>query len=134
MEPLKNIFSEEQLSLIHNIDSALSKLPKYEGNLLRDIQFKGLPNEEELIEDFERNHQIGGIITYKEFISTTTKDSYHSNPSFRIYIQNAKKGRDLRVLNEAEGEVLYERNTSFKVLNKVKDEETGIVNILLEEL
>ena len=70
----------------------------------------------------------------KEFISTTTKASYHNNPSFRIYIQNAKKGKDLRALNEAEGEVLYERNTSFRVLNKVKDEETGIVNILLEEL
>ena len=134
VEPLKIIFSEEQLSLIHNIDSALSKLPKYEGNLLRDIQFKGLHNEEKLIKNFEKNHQIGGIITYKEFISTTTKASYHNNPSFRIYIQNAKKGKDLRALNEAEGEVLYERNTSFRVLNKVKDEETGIVNILLEEL
>lgn len=133
-EPFKNIFSEEQLSLIHNIDSALSKLPKYEGNLLRDIQFKGLTNEEKLIENFDKKHEIGCTITYKEFISTTTKDSYHSNPSFRVYIKNAKKGRDLRVLNEAEGEVLYERNTSFKVLSKVKEEKTGIRYILLEEL
>lgn len=48
-----------------------------------------------------------------------------------MYIQNAKKGKDISSLNKGENEVLYERNTLFKVINTV--EKDGKYYILMEE-
>lgn len=106
-------------------------------SLLQQIYKDGLRN-------WTRNDYAWGdkrsatINFYKWPIPTVTKNSetvWRQHKVGIVFIcRTLKKGRDLRVLNEAEGEVLYERNTSFKVLSKVKEEKTGIVNILLEEL
>ena len=49
-----------------------------------------------------------------------------------IYIQDAKKGRDIRAIGLDEQEVLYERDTEFLVDDKVFVD--GVWNILLREV
>ena len=48
---------------------------------------------------------------------------YNLNAEVQIGITNSKKGRDITTYNPDEQEILYERNSSFKVieLTKVKD-------------
>jgi len=49
----------------------------------------------------------------------------------KIYIQNTKNGRDISSIGLNENEVLYERNSKFKVISKILVGE--IWHILLEE-
>ena len=65
-------------------------------------------------------------------MSTTKSGVYNDDAQVQIYIQNAKKGRDLGKLNDMENEVLYSFMSRFRVLNKVKQD--GKYYILLEEL
>ena len=57
---------------------------------------------------------------------------YNDEAQVQIYIQDAKKGKDLGKLNDMENEVLYPYMTKFKVINKIKED--GRFYILLEEL
>ena len=65
------------------------------------------------------------------YISTTKKGVYNPDGQVQIFIQNAQKGVDMSVYNAKEHEVLYARNSTFKVLNKIKKD--GKYYILLEE-
>lgn len=113
---------------IKNLDSALKNLPNYEGNLNRSVTF--------LFEEDARKY-FDGFIEGKEYIprqylSTTKSGVYNDDAQVQIYIQNAKKGKDLGKLNDMENEVLYPFMTRFRVLNKVQQD--GKFYILLEEL
>lgn len=129
-EKLRNgleLTSSEKL-MVSNLDDALKKMPKYEGDLSRSLYF----GDEEAVKEFLEHMKIGEDICFDEFISTTCgSELYNPDGEIQIFIQNSVKGRDIRSVNDKEMEILYERNSKFKVLNIVQQNEKYW--ILLEE-
>ena len=112
---------------ISNLDSALSKMSTYSGNLLRTLY---IPNVKER-EKFLKSYKINGEISYNEYVSTSKGLGYNDGANIMIYIQNAKSGKDISNFNSKEQEVLYERDAKFITLSVKEDK--GIIYILLEE-
>lgn len=61
-----------------------------------------------------------GFYTTVQYLSTAKGGVYNDDANFQIYIQNATKGRDISAINVSEKEVLYEMNSKFRVVQKVK--------------
>lgn len=122
----------EDKQLINNLDKALSKIPKYQGNLIRMVDFTDRLDEQDMINDFVSEFVVGKVVIIRQYWSTSKKEGYNDSAKIKIYIQNSKNGRDISSIGLNENEVLYERNSRFKVVSKllVKD----IWNILLEEV
>lgn len=110
-----------------NLDNALEKMQNYSGNLQRSVYFQNTKSREA----FLQGYRIGDTITYREFLSTTKGDIYNPDADVQIYIKNSRRGKDISAYNEGEQEVLYSRNSSFKVKHIVL--KNGITYILLEE-
>ena len=123
----KGVLTQRQQEIVQNLDKALEKLPKYSGNLSRSLMF----DNDELMEDFMSTLEVNRERTFFSYISTTKRGIYNPDGQVQIFIQNAQKGVDMGVHNAKEHEVLYARNSTFKVLNKTKKD--GKYYILLEE-
>lgn len=119
---------KEDINFITDLDKALDKLPKYNGNLCRAVEL----SVEEAIK-FVNNHKKTDIIDYPAYTSTSNKDDYNEFANVMIYIENAKNGIDIRQFNPGESEILYKRNSKFKVNRVVEDPEENKYYILLEE-
>lgn len=117
----------EEKELIENLDSALDKMPAYEGNLQRSLFFYSTED----IDSFMKVYKIGETVTYSEFLSTTKGDIYNPEGQVQIYIQDTKTGKDISSINDREQEIIYERDSSFEVVNIVYKE--GVYYILLGE-
>lgn len=118
--------TQEQQELVRNLDSALEKMPKYQGKTIRSL----VMNKESLIQ-FAKGHKIGSKVRYPEYISASTRNGYHDNPTVVLNILS-KSGRDIREYNEQESEILFKRNSCFCVLNvKLQD---GIFVLEMEEV
>ena len=122
------VLSADDQELVEHLDNALKKMPFFEGIVQRTVDIA----TDEGIEEFVAQYQIGGKIQYKEYLSTTKGDIYNSEARIQIYIQDGSKGRDISSFNNAEKEILYERNSEFVVLNMV--EKDGTYHILLKEV
>lgn len=110
---------------IMNLDNALEKLPNYEGNVCRSVHFE-YPFQ---VNDFVQRFQMDENVSFPEYISTSKTQVHNPEGQVQIYI-NSKTGKDLGRHNAQEGEVLYQRDTSFVVRNVVKKDK---YYILLEE-
>lgn len=111
-----------------DLDNAIKKMPAYNGNLSRSLYFYS----QEDVTNFVDLIQEQGVILFKSYISTTKGlELYNTEGQVQIYIQNSKSGHDIGVFNQQELEVLYERNSRFKVKKKQCVENTWY--ILLEE-
>lgn len=106
----------EEENIRINLDSALSKMPSYEGDLARSLIFTG----DDAANEFFRKYKVGSIIEYSEFISTTYGSVYNPNGQVQIYILNSKTGKDISSFNPQECEVLYQRNSRFLVIDIIK--------------
>ena len=82
-------------------------------------------------DEFVSEYVEGTIITIKQYWSTSKTEGYNDLAKIKIYIQNTKNGRDISSIGLNENEVLYERNSKFKVISKILVGE--IWHILLEE-
>ncbi|MDE5671459.1 MAG: minor capsid protein [Eubacterium sp.] len=120
--------TDDENNLIMNLDSALDKMPKYQGNLNRSLFF----NNEDDLNKFLKKHQVGNMVEYDEYISTTFGNVYNPDGQIQIYIANSKNGYDISLFNKGEKEVLYKRNNRFTVDNIIAKD--GIINILLKEV
>lgn len=99
---------------IQNLDSALQKMPVYQGTLYRSVSDFGIPDTKEFI----ASYKPGMIKNFCEFLSSST-EVY--DDSFPIqYVITSKTGRDIRQFNSQEKEILFERNSMFYI-NKVVD-------------
>ena len=124
----EKLTSKEEL-LCKNLDSALSKIPTYSGNLSRSLYFY---NEKE-IEDYMSRFTVGEIITSKQYISTTKGASlYNPEGQVQIFFADSSKGHDISEFKKAELEVLYDRSRSFLTVKKKKVD--GIWYLLLKEV
>lgn len=121
--PLTN----DDKEFMNNLDSALSKIPAYAGNLLRTVDIKDKKERER----FLKSHEVGKEVRYNEYISTSKVEGYNDVADIMIYIQNAKNSKDISKFNSEEQEVLYERNSTFKTINV--REYDGKIYIMLEE-
>lgn len=118
----------EDHSLTVNLDSALSKMPRYEGTLTRSLEF--ISNEDMV--SFLKEHTKGSIIEYTQYISTTKGSIYNPDAAVQIIILYTTAGRDISSYNSAEKEVLYERGSRFTVID-VTQSKDGTIYITMEE-
>ena len=118
--------TEAERQWMHEIDKALEKLPAYEGNLNRSLTFVF----EEDAKAFFESMNIGEEYIPRQYLSTTKKGVYNDSGQVQIYIQHAKKGKDLGEL-AIEDEVLYPVGARFRVVNKAEIHDKYC--ILLEE-
>lgn len=122
--------TEDDVKFIRDLDSALNKMPRYEGPLLRSIDFRS----EEEIEKFLKDYEIGKIVTYPAYTSTTSKtEIYNERGQIQIGIVQSRCGADLRRYNPDEGEVLYSRNARF-IVHRIDQTDDSIYWIMLKEV
>lgn len=127
--------TKNDLHLITNLDKALKKLPYVKNKkLIRDMSFFSKLQ----LNEFEKQLKVGAIITTEAYWSTTTDESYLDSPDVRFIINNATKARDMKEIEEkGESEVIYERNSKFKIISKKIIKTKGnydTIEIELEEL
>lgn len=122
------LLSGSMKQMSKNLDKALNKLDSYEGDVTRSLSI----DDPGILKSFLQAHKVGNSVTYPEYISTTSGGIYNKKGNIQLYILNSKNGKDLTLINKSEKEVLYKRNSSFKVV--AKEEKKGKVFILLEEL
>lgn len=105
--------TKEEKKQIRNLDSALQKMPTYQGTLYRSVSDFGIPDVQEFID----SHKIGSIKQFPEFLSSSTTVY---DDSFPIqYMIQSKNGHDIRKFNNAEQEILFERMTKFVIMKIV---------------
>ena len=119
--------TETENQILNNLDKALEKMPKYKGEVTRSISILS-----EDIDIFLKDYQVGSIVLHKAYTSTTKGDIYNPESKVQMLIKS-KKGRDISEYNEQEQEVLFTRNSKFKVL-KVDTKDDFYVRIELEEV
>ena len=124
--------SNEQQRFINLLDSALSKVPKYKGDLVRVVSFKQWADAEERTKEFIDGFVIGDDINIPQYWSTSAEEINDDTAEIVIYIENAQNGHDIRGIGLNENEVLFERNSKFKVQNKMFVD--NIWNIWLKEV
>lgn len=103
-----NKASEGTKLLNEVLDSALKKLPDYQGFVRRGAD---LPLE------ILKEHSVGSKVTYKSFTSTSTGAGFNSPHMFLIYSKTGKPIMNFTG-DSSEGEVLFKTNAQFKVLRK----------------
>lgn len=119
--------TEEEQTILNNLDKALEKMPKYNNDVTRSVSISY-----DDIDYFLRDYKEGNIIKYKAYTSTTKGEIY--NPDSRVQITiKSKNGRDISEYNQDEQEILFARNSQFKVL-KVDTNDDFYVRIVLEEV
>ncbi len=121
------VLTAEERKWVENLNSVLDKLPCYEGNLNRSVTFRFEEDAKKYYDSFV----IGEEFVPRQFLSTTKSGVYNEEGQVQIYIERAKKGKDLGNL-AIENEVLYSDTSRFIILNKAM--ESGKFWILLEEV
>lgn len=119
--------SPTEQPLVNELDSALRKMPRHEGDVTRSLYFYN----DETLNSFMNRHQRGKIVQYDEYLSTTKGDVYNQDGQVQIYILDSKKGRDISRFNQNEQEILYERESKFLI--KDVEEIQGTYHVLMEE-
>lgn len=128
-EKLRNgiLLTDKETKILNDLDSALSKMPKYSDTVTRSVSI----NSED-IDYFLKNYKVGSVITHKAYTSATKGDIY--NPDARVQmVIKSKNGRDISEYNKKEQEILFVRNTRFNVI-KVDTNDDFYVRIELEEV
>lgn len=104
-EPL----TQEEQRFEEDLDSALDKMPTYQGTVYRSVSETRIEN----ISDFVQEHPVGG---YKKFPSYLSSGTTVYDESFPIqYVIQSHTGRDIRSFNPQEGEILFPRGSRFLV-------------------
>jgi len=117
---------DETRQQMRTLDAALVKTPEYNGDITRTTRLQGRS-----LDDFVEAHQPGRTVVYGTYTSFTTGDDFLADYNIKIYVNNSRRGRDIRRHNQNENEVLYQRGARFKVIDAKEDD--GIHHIYLEE-
>ena len=118
--------SPGQEEIVKNLDKALDKLPTYQGEVSRSVWLSATD-----IDSYLKQHSEGSTITYSAFTSSTAGSVYNKEAQVQLcwYSNN---GKDMIKYNPEEREVLYPRNSQFKVVNIFDDK--GVIHIEMEEI
>uniref|UniRef100_UPI00359CA83A minor capsid protein n=1 Tax=Thomasclavelia spiroformis TaxID=29348 RepID=UPI00359CA83A len=104
--------NDEQKEIVKNLDDALNKMHPYEGDLTRSVYFY----DAQSFDNFLKEYEVGKILTIKQYLSTTKGDVYNPEAQVQLKILNSKNGINISAFNNSEDEVLYKRNSKFKVI------------------
>jgi hypothetical protein len=105
--------------LAKDLDSALAKLPDYKGPVTRRVSL-----DDADLAKFEK----GKGITFKAYSSSTKDQAVDFGKGRNVEMQIfSKHGKDISSFarKPEEQEVLFPRNTTFRVIDKIPDKETG---------
>lgn len=125
-EALRNVsdiskLTDEQKHFVELLDSALSKVPKYSGNLIRTVNFSAWPDAEDRINQYVDSFVEDEEYTVTQYWSMSTQKGYDDNADIVIYAQQTENACDIRSFGLDENEVIYKRQSTFKVLGKIKE-------------
>ncbi|MEK3788763.1 minor capsid protein [Paenibacillus sp. FSL K6-1230] len=120
--------NSDEMQWVQQLDNALSKVPRFVGDLTRSVYLASSAD----IEEFMRDIAPGAVIQYPQYLSTTAGAMYNPQAQINYYILDAAMGADLRTYNPGELEVLYGRDYPFEVVSIEVIE--GTYHILLREL
>ena len=113
-EKLRNSssLSVDELCWMDDLDTALGKLPSYQGHLQRSLDFY----DEEVLQGFLKQHEQGAKVQYPAYTSMTAgTEIYNPDGQVQIFVLQSKLGRDIQTFNDGEQEVLYRRGAKFEV-------------------
>ena len=99
--------NEDETAIATGLDSALKKLPKYEGTVYRSMSSDMIQN----LEKFWALHQVGNMVNYGAYTSTSL-EVYDDTMDIQFVIQS-KNGRDVTSYNPNEKEILFKRGSRF---------------------
>lgn len=105
--------SEQESVFIQALDAALDKMPEYAGTVYRSVSDFGIDD----VDAYIKAHVADEITIFNSYLSAaeTVYDE-----SFPIqYVIQSKHGKDIRVYNQQEQEILFKRNSKF-LITKVK--------------
>lgn len=124
-EPLSN----QEKAFVENLDYALDKLPKYTGKgpLNRSMYTNSMDNKKEFISNLKE----GNVISSPAYTSTS-KGMYDPDADIQISISKSLSGADLtgkNGYNNSEQEVVFPRNTKFRIINCVNRDGTYYVSV-----
>jgi len=130
-ELFKGEVSEEIKKKVSQLNSALDKLTKFEGNV-----YRGIAIDDDKVEEFLEKTKKGSIYFTPTFTSTTKEESVIQKFVGNVKIEiESKTGRDISGFNEKEKEVLFKNNVQFRVKSqKVKIYETPFTKTHFIEL
>lgn len=117
--------SEEDQEMMQNLDAALDKMPEYQGVVYRSVSEFGIDD----VDGFMKTYEVGQRVVFPSYLSSS-KEVYDKSFPIQYEIQS-KHGKDILVHNSSEQEILFKRNSSFRVLSSQKYE--GFYFIRLEE-
>lgn len=112
---------------IANLDSALDKMPVYQGEVTRSLKFM----YKEDIKPFIESHKMGESIKYPQYLSSTCGEVYNEDADIQLVI-HSKSGKDIRFYNQKEQEVLFPRESAFLITGVIEDAEKWFIE--MEEL
>lgn len=104
--------SDEDIAMIRDIDRAIQKLPVYEGIVYRSLRSEDMVD----VDEFFAAHIPGKLITYPAYTSCSS-EMYDESMGIQLIIQS-RRGRDMRVYNPLEQEVLFQRDSRFIVTKR----------------
>ena len=125
----------QQQEIVSRLDSALTKLPKYEGTVYRNLGFDDVGGADALAA-FLAGHQVGDVVRYQAFTSTSSRvDGYPIEGDHRVHLViEGKNGRDVAGYgSNMESEILFPRKTAF-LITKSETDAQGVPVIYMQEV
>lgn len=119
--------NDDDLEFVRLLDAALFHTKHYKGEVNRSLEF--LSNSD--MNDFIAQHKPGNIISYNQYISSTTDLVYNESAQIQMHLLS-KTGKDIRDFNKGENEVLFSRDTKF-IVNHISEKDGNYI-IWLEEV
>lgn len=112
-EKLRNdiALSQNESEFVKKLDSALDKMPQYKGTVYRSISSRNISD----IDGFWRIHKTNSTVYYPAYTSTST-EIYDETMDIQ-YVITGKNGKDIRIYNENEKEILFKRGTYFNIVD-----------------
>jgi hypothetical protein len=107
-----SLLTDRQREVVRALDLAIVKLPVYQGKVYRSISA-------DMIEDislFWNRYTPGNFVVERQYVSSST-EVYDETMEIQMIIQS-KHGRDMRIYNPLEQEILFRRGTMFFVERK----------------
>lgn len=105
--------TKKEKKAIADMDSALKKMPIYEGEVRRSVSDFGIPN----VQEFINSYIPGKKISFPEYLSSSAEVYDESFPI--QYVIRSKTGRNIQKFNPSEQEILFERNCMFMIMKVV---------------
>lgn len=111
-----------------NLSKAIKKAPVYEGTVYRSIDLSG-----EDLTDFLNRYKEGAVVTEKPFTSAGVGQIYDDSWNIQLEIDSHTARDTTELFRKSEKEVLFDKNSSFKVLS-VDASDLDNIKIKLEDV